>query len=128
MTMPLQAVADEKDAINIHAFTSQINAAKNLDEHSTSKNRDEKLRPEPLKSAKIFTDDWEDSLPNTPQRQILGKLKHGNTFCEENNTTANKKSVVTLNKSLFATLYERSAIIPLNKNKLQDCYTLYLYY
>ena len=100
------AVADGKDAISIHALTCQIHAAKNLDKHSTSKNGDGELRPEPLESPEIFADDWEDSLPNTPQRQISAELEHGDTSCEENNTTANKKSAITLNESSPATPHE----------------------
>lgn len=63
------AVADGKDAISIHALTSQIHAAKNPDEHATSKSGDEEIRLEPPESPEIFADNWEDSLPNTPQRQ-----------------------------------------------------------
>ena len=114
-----RTVADGKYAISIHVLTSQIHAAKNLDKHFISKSEDGELKSKPLESSEIFADDWEDSLANTPQKQVLPKPEYDDTSHEENNTTANKKSATPLNESSPATPHERSAV-----NQSRGCYLL----
>lgn len=51
-----KAIVNEKDAISIYAFTSQIYTTKNLNKYFTLKNEDRKLKPKPFESSKIFVD------------------------------------------------------------------------
>ncbi len=66
-----KTVASGKKAINIHALTRQIEAAKDGNNESIPKeNESENNQPS---SPEILSDKWEESLSNTPQEQDLSE-------------------------------------------------------
>lgn len=61
-----KAVADRKKAIKIYIFTSWIRAANDLEDNSTLKTQEKKIKESHLNSLEIFADDKEQLLPYTP--------------------------------------------------------------
>ncbi len=66
-----ETVASGKEAINIHALTRQMEAAK--DENNESIPEENKLENNQPSSSEILPDEYGELLPNTPQKQDLSE-------------------------------------------------------
>lgn len=67
-------VASDKEAINIHALTRQMKAAK--DGNNGAIPGENELENNQPSSPEILPDEWEESLPNTPQEKTCLNLSY----------------------------------------------------